>query len=213
MQVAQVQQRQASFGGDMLQSAATRGTRDFLGQELDKHCAFKPLNVPKVDCLTYNNILGVGAGYTKTPVQKVLGTEAGRTFLKQGIQRNFSAPRTAPASLKEFAAKTLYGANANVITAPLSDGKVFTAASKVGGLAFGVAPVFTKTANVFNTTHSVSQAMGTFAKEATKEATAWEVGSIGYIIGQALVPLAGLRVMAALASMAFASTATKRLMD
>lgn len=212
MQVTQVQQ-QTSFGGDMLQSAATRGVRDLMGKELDKHFSFKPMNVPKVDFFSYENIFGLDSEYHAGSIKQVLGTAQGRNELKQLVQYNFTAPKSGPQSLKEFAAKTLYGANASIITKPLAEGKVFTAASKLGGLGLGVAPVIAKTANVFNTTHSVTQAAGTFAKEAVKETTAWEVGTIAYAVGKALLPVAGLRVVAALASMAFASNATRRVLD
>lgn len=211
MQVTSIQNRN-SFAQDATNSAVERATRDAVGAGLDSLVKSAPVKVAQVAAVGYGEMLGLGREVLPGNPFQYMATPEGREMYRGMVQLNTMGQKQLPKSMKEFAAKTLYGANAAAITAPLAEGKVFTAASKVAGLGLGVAPVISKTAQAYKSTDSVVSAAGTFAKEGAKELVSWEAGTIAWKVAQAITPLKGVQVLASLAAMAATSTAVKRIL-
>lgn len=222
-------QPEKTFTDSFIETAALRGVRDLAGQTLDNHFRFpkvcnpvfqaaaKRINAFSAQAQGYGSLFGIATGKFQVgslaEAKELLGTTEGRQAIKEAIKGNFATLQTPETTLKAYATKTLLADNVATVTNPFSQGRLFTAAGKFLGAYWSVKSVAKTTIKAYDQSNSITHAARVLLKESTKSLVAWEVGSIGYLLGAALVPVAGFQVIASLAMMALGSAAVKKILN
>lgn len=212
------------------QSCASRAFRDYAGVTLDRHLQYsprwsqhiaemaEPLTRQSQNYMDLFNLqrfeAQVGKGEYFETYRSYFGSKDGWLSYKEALTDSFKdAKLPKNLNVKSFIKNTLIAPNVDAVTSYWKEGKFFTGLSKVLGIGMSCIPIIHRACETYKDTQSSVKTSITVAKESLKAIVAWEVGSIGFVLGMILMPVSGLSYFAGLIGMGIASVLAHKLIE
>lgn len=227
--VQPVSKQQHGFMYDAASAAMLRAARDHVISPLDRYVPVSPdvqrflqragraLNPFSQGVFRYEQVFGldyqhidIGPDNPFRSYRQIFATKAGRAEIVEAVRDNFKGAHLP----RGFSFKnTVMADNIDRISGPMQAGKAFTSFARVGMIGTSLLTVGKRTREEYKNSGSLLKSAVVFAKEAVKSLISWEIGSLGYLVGFAAVPVGALAPVAGIAGMAIASTLAHRALD
>ena len=176
------------------------------------------------EAVPYNKLLGirqtaykVGEEHYFKHYREVFFSEEGRTAWQKALKKNFGSFHIERVSFRDYLEKTFFKGNVLSILAPIVKGELVTALARSSIAVLAIVPVLQEAlqayreakqqeeSNPLTIARKVAQAV---ALHGIKAFLSWEMGTLGFIVGSALLPFGATATAGGILGMAAFSSVT-----